>query len=94
MVFETEHESFEEMAAAITDAAAVARLEGSVELPLVIEEKQEPATFKHPAMAVACPSCGATVGHWCKRPSGHSGPMVAFHAARRKAVEGQGVGDG
>jgi len=39
--------------------------------------------FKSPYMAVGCPTCGATVGHWCKRPSGHSGPMVAFHAARR-----------
>lgn len=43
--------------------------------------------FKHPYMAVACPSCGAKVGGWCKRPSGHSGPMVAFHAARRKVAE-------
>jgi hypothetical protein len=43
--------------------------------------------FKHPYMAVACPSCGAKAGGWCKRPSGHSGPFVAFHAARRKAAE-------
>ena len=43
--------------------------------------------MKHPTMVVDCPMCGATVGHWCKRPSGHSGPMVAFHAARRKAAE-------
>lgn len=42
--------------------------------------------FKSPYIAVGCPTCGATVGHWCKRPSGHSGPMVAFHAARRKAA--------
>ena len=35
-------------------------------------------------MAVACPTCGAKAGRWCKRPSGHSGPFVAFHAARRK----------
>ena len=32
---------------------------------------------------VDCPSCHATAGHWCKRPSGHSGPMVAPHALRR-----------
>ena len=45
--------------------------------------------YKSPYMAVPCPSCGAKVGRWCKRPSGHSGPMVAFHAARRKAAETQ-----
>jgi hypothetical protein len=43
--------------------------------------------FRSPYMAVPCPTCGAKVGRWCKRPSGHSGPMVAFHAARRKAAE-------
>ena len=43
--------------------------------------------YKSPIMAVPCPSCGAKVGRWCKRPSGHSGPMVAFHAARRQAAE-------
>lgn len=37
--------------------------------------------------AVDCPTCGAKAGNWCKRPSGHSGPMVAFHATRRKAAE-------
>lgn len=36
---------------------------------------------------VPCPTCGAKAGRWCKRPSGHSGPMVSFHAARRKAAE-------
>ena len=45
--------------------------------------------FRSPYLAVPCPSCGAKVGRWCKRPSGHSGPMVAFHAARRKAAEAQ-----
>jgi len=38
---------------------------------------------------VDCPTCGAKAGRWCRRPSGHSGPMVAFHAARRKAAEAQ-----
>lgn len=37
--------------------------------------------------SVACPGCGAKIGNWCKRPSGHSGPFVAFHAARRQAAE-------
>lgn len=37
--------------------------------------------------AASCPevSCGAT-GKWCRRPSGHSGPMVAFHRARIDAA--------
>ena len=39
--------------------------------------------LRDPVMAVACPTCGAKAGRWCKRPSGHSGPFVAFHAARR-----------
>ena len=43
--------------------------------------------YKSPYMAVPCPSCGAKVGRWCKRPSGHSGPAVAFHAARRQAAK-------
>ncbi|WP_449404529.1 zinc finger domain-containing protein [Hymenobacter mucosus] len=25
---------------------------------------------------VACPACGANAGSYCKRPSGHSGPIV------------------
>ena len=37
--------------------------------------------------SVPCPTCGARAGSWCKRPSGHSGPFVDFHAARRKAAE-------
>ncbi len=40
--------------------------------------------LRDPVMAVACPTCGAKAGRWCKRPSGHSGPFVAFHAARRR----------
>lgn len=40
--------------------------------------------LRDPVMAVPCPTCGAKAGRWCKRPSGHSGPFVAFHAARRK----------
>lgn len=39
---------------------------------------------RHPAMAFACPYCGAGVNAHCKRPSGHQGPMVALHAARRE----------
>jgi len=35
---------------------------------------------------VPCPSCGAPTGAYCRRPSGHSGPFVAPHAARRHAA--------
>jgi hypothetical protein len=35
-----------------------------------------------PPFSVPCRACGAKVGQYCKRPSGHSGPMVAFHAVR------------
>ncbi len=35
----------------------------------------------------ACSDCGANPGNaWCRRPSGHSGPMVAFHRARIDAA--------
>lgn len=43
----------------------------------------------HPFAQVDCPTCGATAGHWCRRPSGHSGPLVEFHAARRKLASEQ-----
>lgn len=39
--------------------------------------------------SVPCPACGARAGSWCRRPSGHSGPMVDFHAARRRIAEAQ-----
>jgi len=39
---------------------------------------------------VACSDCGANPGNaWCRRPSGHSGPMVAFHRARIDAAHEQ-----
>ena len=27
--------------------------------------------YRHPVLAVSCPTCCASVGAWCKRPSGH-----------------------
>lgn len=33
---------------------------------------------------VACPTCHVLVGAYCKRPSGHQGPLVAFHASRQR----------
>jgi hypothetical protein len=35
-----------------------------------------------PPFSVKCPECHASPGTYCKRPSGHSGPFVAFHAER------------
>ena len=35
-----------------------------------------------PPFSVPCRQCGAKVGQYCKRPSGHSGPFVPFHAVR------------
>jgi hypothetical protein len=35
-----------------------------------------------PPFEVTCPACGAGPGQYCKRPSGHSGPFVEFHASR------------
>ena len=41
---------------------------------------------RDPCFEVPCPSCGARVGAYCKRPSGHAGPLVPFHAARDLAA--------
>lgn len=35
-----------------------------------------------PPFEVTCPECAAAPGQYCRRPSGHSGPFVPFHAAR------------
>jgi hypothetical protein len=35
-----------------------------------------------PTFEVKCPVCNAPPGQYCRRPSGHSGPFVAFHAER------------
>lgn len=42
--------------------------------------------YKHPVMAVACPDCGAGVGHYCKRPSGHKA-WGGFHRSRNQAAD-------
>lgn len=41
---------------------------------------------KHPVLAVACPNCGARIGAWCKRPSGHKA-MWSAHAARKREAD-------
>jgi hypothetical protein len=35
-----------------------------------------------PVFEVECPDCHAKAGQYCKRPSGHQGPLVPFHTAR------------
>ncbi len=40
-----------------------------------------------PSMAVACPQCGASVGAYCRRPSGHAGPMVGIHRERHAEAD-------
>jgi hypothetical protein len=35
-----------------------------------------------PVFQVECPDCHAKPGQYCKRPSGHQGPLVPFHSAR------------
>lgn len=46
--------------------------------------KQDPIYF------VDCPVCHAKAGTYCKRPSGHAGPLINFHAERdiKALVEG------
>ena len=44
-------------------------------------------TWRHaPCFEAPCPQCGTNVGAYCQRPSGHSGPLVPFHAARDLAA--------
>ena len=45
---------------------------------------------RDPVLEVICPDCRAGVGTGCKRPSGHSGPFVEFHAARDILADRQG----
>jgi hypothetical protein len=37
---------------------------------------------RDPVPEVACPDCKAPIGARCRRPSGHSGPLIELHAAR------------
>ena len=41
--------------------------------------------FRHPVLAVACPTCRARAGAWCKRPSGHR--ASDFHASRKAEAD-------
>lgn len=46
-----------------------------------------------PPFEVPCPVCHAKAGQYCKRPSGHSGPFVPFHAERDLAALAAGFYD-
>ncbi len=41
--------------------------------------------FRHPVLAVACPTCRARAGAWCKRPSGHRASDL--HASRKAEAD-------
>lgn len=41
--------------------------------------------FRHPILAVTCPSCRVRAGAWCKRPSGHR--ASDFHASRKAEAD-------
>lgn len=43
-----------------------------------------------PPFSVSCPKCHAAPGSYCIRPSGHSGPMIDFHADRDLAALADG----
>lgn len=42
-------------------------------------------TYKHPVLAVRCPTCKAGEGAWCKRPSEHS--AGDFHVGRKSLAD-------
>lgn len=46
-----------------------------------------------PPFAVACPTCAVPAGQYCRRPSDHQGPFVAFHATRDLEALRQGYYD-
>ena len=45
---------------------------------------------RNPMLEVVCPTCGAPVGQYCRRPSGYSGPFVEFHVDREKVAMERG----
>jgi hypothetical protein len=46
---------------------------------------------RDPVLEVACPDCGAGVGVYCRRPSGHANFGHSFHAARDIAADRAGA---
>lgn len=47
--------------------------------------------LRDPALEVTCPTCFARVGVRCRRPSGHGGNFVGFHAERDRAAMREGI---
>lgn len=43
--------------------------------------------FRHPVLAVPCPSCRRRAGAWCRRPSGHAASEL--HAERAAEADRQ-----
>lgn len=41
--------------------------------------------FRHPVLAVPCPSCGQRAGVWCRRPGGHAASHL--HTDRAQAAD-------
>lgn len=52
--------------------------------PTTTGRKREPmpdfTAYRHPVLAVPCPTCAAEAGAWCRRPSGHRAHHL--HASR------------
>lgn len=46
---------------------------------------------RDPMLEVPCPDCKAPIGVRCKRPSGHSGPLIVGHRSRDLAADGAGA---
>lgn len=45
---------------------------------------------RDPVLEVACPDCRVPVGTRCRRPSGHSGPLIDLHASRDILADREG----
>lgn len=57
--------------------------------PTTTGRKREPmpdfTAYRHPVLAVPCPTCAAEAGAWCRRPSGHRANHL--HADRRTEAD-------
>lgn len=46
---------------------------------------------RHPVLEVECPKCHAGIGARCRRPSGHTGPLIEPHVEREQLAVDLGV---
>lgn len=53
------------------------------------EDMPDFTRYRHPVMAVACADCGAKVGTFCRRPSGHK--ASEFHRSRKVSADAEFV---